>query len=141
MTVPTNIKKVGCCSFCNKAVFDILTQYPANTPFAGLPIRIGAPHDDAWRTAILLTDGTVADFTFCTECLPSVEDRLPELWRKAIASFVFENENRVALGGSPVSPKHHDKIREMVAGFTDNVPLGILHVFPWIDYVEGRVGG
>ncbi len=141
MTIPSNIKKAGCCSFCNKAVFDILTQYPSTSPFAGLPIRIGRPHDDAWRAAILLTDGTTADFTFCAECLPEVEERLPELWRKSIASFVFENENRVALGGRPVNAEHHDKIREMVAGFTDNVPLGILHVFPWAEYVEGRIGG
>jgi hypothetical protein len=87
----SDIKIIGCCSSCDKEVFDVVERFSSAEDNAGMPKRIGAPHDDAIRVGFLLANGEQMDLTFCAECVDSLSsDDYPQLWEKVLRSWVVE---------------------------------------------------
>ena len=89
-------KTVGCCSICEKLVFDVTARFEAGEPNEGKPKQLGAPQPDARRVTFLLASGEIMDLTFCEDCTQTLnaEDYGP-LWDKVLVSWLAElNEAR-----------------------------------------------
>jgi hypothetical protein len=81
-------KVAGCCSKCDLEVFAV-RQRDKKT---GLPVRLGAPSDDAMRLTFLLMDGSRMDLTFCRDCASNLAPTdLAALWRRVMESWVHES--------------------------------------------------
>lgn len=81
-------KKLGCCSKCDKEVFEILKR-DSDTR---LPIKVGAPLDNAVRANFQLIDGSSMDLTLCDECANSLTAQDHAfLWQRAMLSWVDES--------------------------------------------------
>lgn len=88
----------GCCTNCDKEIYEIIARYSNDHPLAKEPLKIGKSLDSAVKHVFLLTDGSTMDVTFCDECQP---DDLPKIWRTVLASWAREmddtHRNRIGL--------------------------------------------
>ena len=62
------MKMAGCCTLCDKEVFEVAVRFPAEDPRAGQPKVITAPFENARRVTYQLDNGSLMDLTFCDEC-------------------------------------------------------------------------
>lgn len=78
----------GCCTKCDKEVFEIVTRNPDTRE----PIRVGKPLENAMRLTFILADGSKMDLTFCAECARGLlPDEFSFLWRRVLRSWVAES--------------------------------------------------
>jgi len=89
-----DIKVVGCCSTCNKEVFEIIERFPPDSVLAGKPRRLGPPNEDAVRLTFILASGAEMDLTFCNACADGLSNEdYAELWQKVMRSWAAEMGN------------------------------------------------
>jgi hypothetical protein len=116
-------KTAGCCSLCGVEVFEVLTRHPD-----GRPRKVGKPNADAWRVGLVLADGAGCDVTICEHCLPTVEVRLPELWRN-----VLEGQSAVDSQRPYKDEVHRQAVLQTNLALVNNVPLGVVAKVRWQD--------
>lgn len=80
------VKKVGCCTLCDKPVFEILTRFPQNHMLAREPRKVGAPLDNAMNYTFVLLGGETIDVAFCDKCEITEAD-YPRIWEKILNTF------------------------------------------------------
>jgi hypothetical protein len=103
-------KLLGCCTKCDAEVFDVAARDEAR-----IPIRLGAPHEDAMRANFLLLSGSRMDLTFCKHCIDGVTaDDYRHIWSRVVEAW----HN---------STPGHDWTHTQ----KDNMILALLHVKPW----------
>lgn len=79
-------KIAGCCTDCEKLVFDVIARGED-----GRPKQLGAPQPDARRVTFLLADGSVMDLTFCSDCISSLNtSEYGKLWDTVLVSWLTE---------------------------------------------------
>lgn len=95
-------KITGCCSLCDKEVYEILKRFPNREPR-----EIGKKLDAVQKTYIL-TNGNHFTLTYCKDCDPGPKD-FPALWRKVLNTFVREqsDEFRKMLDQPPITDDRH----------------------------------
>lgn len=128
MTSRSRRKIAGCCSLCDKPQFEVLRKYTEG-PRAGEPADFGKPDPDTRRITFLLADGSTTDMTFCESC--AVDIPFSEVWRRNMAAFVFEFENRENHGLRPLTEKQHDQQRKDLVKLADNIPLAVVANRRW----------
>lgn len=116
----------GCCMICDEPMFEVLTFWTTAHPRAGEPRRLGAPADNAERVTFLLVDGSSCDLTVCSNCADGAEDRLPEIWAKAVGATARDEEQRAAIGARLLTPEQASANHASLLQLIDNVPLGVL---------------
>lgn len=67
---PYQLKVNGSCLCCREVVYTVIDFYPDDAPpeFAGTPRRVNRPLPRATQVMLLLSDGSIADITFCIDC-------------------------------------------------------------------------
>lgn len=126
-------KLVGCCSVCDKAVFDIIEIYPAHHPYAGEPRRLGAPQEDALQLQVLLSDGQHIGVTVCSECMLSGKVSYNDLWERILFSWGFEvsDENCKALNKPVYTEKQKVQLQNWLTSISKEMILGVMCSRPW----------
>jgi hypothetical protein len=82
-------KKTGCCSLCDTECFDVLQRWDQGEKLAGEPKRLGKACNGATRITFRLIDGTLGDFTFCSDCASSLHaGNYAKLWAKNLAAYM-----------------------------------------------------
>lgn len=85
----------GCCSLCDEPAFEILQRWDAGEKRAGEPKRLGPPLEGSMRVTFRLFDGTLGDFTFCGECVSSLDSKqFTRLWNKNLAGYLREQDGK-----------------------------------------------
>ena len=85
------IKTIGCCTKCDKEVFDVVERFPPDHENAGKPRRVGQPLPEARRINFSLSGGPSIDLTFCDECsLNMTPDDYGPIWQKVLDSWIDE---------------------------------------------------
>ncbi len=126
-------KLAGCCTLCDKPVFNIIKKYPNNHLLAGEPRTVGEPLATAMRLTLLLSGGENMDLTFCSDCDVS-PDTFPAIWKKVMGSFKRELDPVYvkALNPSFIStPEQMAFRRKTIRDFVFNLPLFILSKEKW----------
>ncbi len=116
-----NVHKItGCCSMCDKEVYEVVTRFPNREPRA-----LGRELDVVKRNYIL-SGGNHISLTFCSDCKPEPKD-LPALWRKVMKTFIYEqsDEFRAMIDQPPITDNHHDG---WMKDLEKQIILGELHV-------------
>ena len=113
------MKLLGCCTNCNKEVYEILERYPSDHVLAKEPRKVGKPID-AIRHEILLSDGSQMTLTYCKDCTP---DMIRD-WKTIMNAWERElsDEYRVAIGAQPAS----EKTKQWLKTMTNVLPLAVL---------------
>jgi len=101
-------KIAGCCTCCDKKIFDVKAVFEQHHPRAGEPKELGRAHPEAWRVTFGLYDGSTADFSFCAECAEKLTfEMYIAIWQKALRSFMRE--------GAHQNPEHRKWFMPMLA--------------------------
>jgi len=132
------IKQPGLCTLCATECFEIVTRYDSGFPhLEGRVRQVANPLDLAWRVALVLFDGSHADLTFCEDCLPEVENRIPEIYRTMIESCQDEISDgfRGNVGLNLFSEEEKAVHLQMLL---DRPPLGILYKVKWSEVYHGH---
>jgi hypothetical protein len=132
----TDLHSPGCCIVTGEPVFQVITVYPEGHPLAGRPLKIGAPLENALRATLVLLNG-VATVTVAREMLDALSQELPNIWRRVLRTSLYEEENRLMLGGAPRSPEEARKHQEGLEKLLANIPIGVLCAVPWRDFLKG----
>ena len=78
----------GCCSKCDKEVFEVVRRDPETRE----PVQIGKPLENAMRLTFILANGSKMDLTFCSDCaLGLLPGEYGFLWRRVQASWVAQS--------------------------------------------------
>lgn len=114
-------RKSGCCVLCDESVFEV-----------------GKLIVDGWRTHLLLTDGTTAAVTICDGCSEiEIGARMPALWRRILAAFMFEAGLRGTVPSRPpLTPDQIETERAHLLSLTRNVPVGVLCRERWSEVIN-----
>lgn len=137
-------KITGCCTLCDKEVFEVITRWPRDEnrqiqhPYVGEPRRLGVAHEDAWRLQFLLSGGSTMDLTFCGRCADEVESNMPEIWRRCLGALGYEIEHDLAIGVAPSSATHRFNRMAFHVKLASEVPLGVLSRWKWKDQVDAE---
>ena len=85
-------KKLGCCSLCDKEVFEVIRRASRDCSFPRMILQVGKPLPEARRATVLLTGGSTMDLTLCGECKLDAES-LVEVWARVRAGWAQEGCN------------------------------------------------
>ncbi len=125
----SDVKKYGCCTFCDAEVYEIKTYFPEG-PLQGFPRKTGRPLPSAWRIDYVLTDGSSTTLTSCETCVPKMTDaaNFPAIWAKVVRSFMFEEqpEVRAALPANQRTVAEQEHILNELTVLSQNLPVGVL---------------
>ena len=127
-------KKAGHCTLCDVQVFEIPVKNQD-----GVPLRIGAPYDNAWIVTFVLSSGPRMDLTFCEQCLDDLNPGIyPSIWRKVMESWELEQNDkfRKSLRVEPLSGEGKDKSKNWLAGMKNTPIIGILFKEQWRKYLS-----
>lgn len=131
-----NPKRAGCCTVCERPVFDIVSSY-TQAPLVGFPRKLGSPNDSAYRVEYALSDGSSTYLTFCDECLPAAmaAEMFPILWEKCIATFVFEmrDDVRAAQPASPYTARQRAAVEADLQRLSGMSLVGVIAQQKWAD--------
>lgn len=113
------MKLTGCCTCCNKEVYEIRQKYASDHVYAGQPMKVGKPFD-ARQYEMLLSDGSTMTVTYCSDCKPD----LARDWHTILEAWGRElnDEHRSHLGLPPAS----QEAKNWFYAMTDEFPLAIL---------------
>lgn len=127
----TEPKRVGCCSWCDAEVYEVVTRY-GEGPLAGFPRQLKGPLPGAHQVHYVLVDGSRCALTSCAACLGSITDpaNLPSLWERVIVTFVFEERDdvRTAMPSPPRTAEQKQANQAGILRLMTNPPLGVLAV-------------
>jgi len=133
LVLPT--KQAGHCTRCNKAVFDIISKYSTGL-LAGRVQSVGAPHDDAVKVDMVMTDESRLSLTYCEDCaaLLDVED-IRYAWIKVREGWTAEadDEYRKALGLQPLNPLQRENLDTWLALMADEALMGVVSQAHWTE--------
>jgi len=126
------VKKTGCCTMCDKEVFEIVQRYAQDSPIKKEPMKIGKPYPEAVLKVFVLMDGSTMDLTFCDQCDPEPKD-FPVIWKKVLKSWAREldPDHRRLL---KLSPLQGEKLKQATIWFESmkfNLPMGIISSRKW----------
>jgi len=95
-------KVAGCCSLCDKEVYEVLKRFPNREP------QTLGKEIDVVKKTFVLTNGNHFTLTFCSECDPEPKD-YPGLWKKVLRTFVREqsDEFRAMIDQPPITDDRH----------------------------------
>lgn len=115
------MKKIGCCTSCDKEVYEITRRFPSGHPYEREPIEIGKPIDAVTRT-LLMTDGSTMDLTYC----PSCETNFVEDYKKVLEAWAREmtDEYRENTGSQKIENK--EPYEKWFKSMLVNLPLAVL---------------
>jgi hypothetical protein len=130
-------KKLGCCSLCDREVFDSAERYPHDHALASQIRSPGAPAREARRVTFLLMDGSRCDMTFCSKCDP-IPRAFVQIWEKVCRTMAGEldPDYRVAIGAGALDPAQRKVSEENLLRLFNNPPVGVLYEQPWSE-VDG----
>lgn len=132
------MKAAGLCSVSGEECFDILEYWPDSHPvYAGMPRRLGRPHDDALRVELIMADGSHMSLTIKAQYLPDLHLSLPQVWALIKRTTRALRKAHKALGQADFSEKQHRQADLGNLRFNDNVPLGVLCWERWKDHAVG----
>lgn len=116
-------KLPGCCSCCDRPLFQAVSQHPVDHPKAGQITRSAELIDEnAVRIAFVLTNGRRIEMSFCAQC--GDDHDLKAVWKKNCAAWSGE-----------VSDTNRDTIAQLV----QEMPMGELYRERWKDLVDARL--
>jgi len=97
------MKRPGHCTLCETPVREIVSKHTKGK-LNGEPIKLGPWLENAWRVSYLMSDGAIADITFCKDCCEVLcDENFDEIRETYTERFLWEEENRTAL--SPAAPE------------------------------------
>lgn len=121
------IKQPGLCSLCGTECFEIKLRYDDKFRHLNGRVRqVGKPHDNAWKVTLLLTNGARMDLTVCSECLATVEQRVPELWNNVLESYREELSDAYRADLQLPLFDAERKLKEM-RFIVDSPPVGVFY--------------
>lgn len=114
-----NRKKIGCCTLCDQEIYEVSRRWPQGHPYAGEIRQVGRPKMPVIRQTFVQTNGKIAVISFCRACAAQANEKVVEIWGKALAAFAYERRHRVAIGMQPLDQKQTEAqdsmLRELVA--------------------------
>ena len=110
------MKQLGCCTLCDREVFEISAYHVEPDPRAGTPKAVASPLEIAHRITYQLDNGSQMDLTFCDSCDPHAFDRIMEICIKTTLE----------------TSKRDDPIQTYIM---DRTILGILYARNWTDVI------
>ena len=124
-------KKFGCCSLCDREVFDALSRWTAGS-CKGQIRDVGAPKRGARRVTLILSNGSRCDLTFCDRCNPTASS-IPKLWMKICTSMAKEldPEYRAGIGAGELTDLQRTQSEDNLINMFNNPPVGVLYEQPW----------
>lgn len=137
------MKSTGCCTICDKEVFDILERYPSylpdgtKHPHSEEARKVGLALPDAKRVTFVLLDGSHCDLTFCSNCTPG---KISDMWKKCIESTIFDAlpDTRAKINEPSIRYKFDTREQMICAKFlinlVYNIPFGELYAIEWSYY-------
>lgn len=131
-----DVNVAGCCVVCNTPIYEVITQYPADSPLRGRPRVLGKPLPSLRTITMRLRGGSFTTVTACATCAESNFDML-DVWKKILRSWAEEMmspEYRLAIGSAPLTDKDLEEEKAWLARMHDCVPILIL------DITEGSHG-
>ena len=130
-------KRFGCCTLCDREVFEALLRWPPGHVNENQIRRPGAPINGARRVTVILVDGSIADLTFCGACKASPEN-LCAIWKKVVRTMAFEMdpEWRAGIKAAPLEDHERYQTERLLMKMIESPPLGVLHEQPWSE-VDG----
>ncbi len=117
----------GCCTNCDKEVFEAIERFPSDHKRAREMSVAGPPTDDAVRCFLLLTDGSHAGVTLCKDC---DDPDLMKIWQKIIRTQAREEEYR-----NPQTSQPKNRIESLLK-FANEAPLGIIGARPLKEVID-----
>jgi len=123
-----NPKKMGCCSICDKEIYEIILRY-TQPPLERFPRKLGLPKDDAWKVEFALKDGSTMSLSFCEECKNKLTTKqFPVLWNRVLESWVFEMQDdvRKVLPAKPLTTRQTEELTKWFETQVGNGMMGIL---------------
>ncbi|MGE0373000.1 MAG: hypothetical protein AB7Q01_14115 [Gammaproteobacteria bacterium] len=132
------MKAAGLCSVSGEPCFDVLDYWPSDHPvYAGLPRRLGAPHEDALRLTLILVNGSHMNLTIKEQYLAEFHVALPEVWRLVKNTTRTLRKAHKHLGQVDFTSQQCEVADQHNLAFNDNVPLGVLCWEKWKDIQHG----
>jgi hypothetical protein len=114
-------KRTGCCSLCDRLVFEVRTTFPN-----GNPRLLGSPLPEAHRATFVRLSGHISDVTLCDDC-ELTPARMPELHQNLVESSVRAcAEREIAL-----KPAAQETERRTLWCLAQDVPIGVIRTRPW----------
>jgi len=110
----------GCCTLCDREVFDVLSHFMEPDPRAGQPKALGEPFECARRVTYQLDNGSIMEITFCDSCDVKQFEKI-----MAICTAATIAASKV---GSPVQ-----------AYIVERYILGILYNLSWREIIAEEV--
>lgn len=121
------MKRIGCCTLCEKPVFEILAKWTQG-PMKGEPRRIGRPTTAARRVHYLLSDGSSMPLTFCADCVERAlaPESFPMIWGLVLEAFGREltPEYVAAINAPPRTEKQQAAVEAFVARLANESIVG-----------------
>ncbi len=134
----SDVKKAGCCTWCDAEVYEVPVYFPNDSVLAGFPRKIGKAMPIARKITYALRDGSVCDLTSCDACEPNMRDpaNFPVFWQKVIRTFLFEERDDVrALLPAPVRTlDDKERILNDINTIANNPPLAVICITSWRDH-------
>jgi len=83
--------KPGHCHVCGECLFEVLTTYPFDHKWSGIPKTLGLPLDKALRVTLLLIDGNRIQITMCDTCVDGLtQENLKFIYRNILLGWKAE---------------------------------------------------
>jgi hypothetical protein len=138
--------KTGVCASCYEEVFDVNEVWEPNTAGRGSPLigevrRLGMAHDEAYRLAVVMSDGTQSLWTVCEKCLPKVNENLARIWAGVIRAFAFDWKAVPFKFGAPMAEEQLAHQASDLLRVASLAPLGVLNSERWVDLIEREANG
>ena len=135
-----NIKQAGCCSICDKEVFEIVSWLPNDHPFAGRVAKVGKPLADAVRVSLLVNTGEQVSATLCEECAATITEKFAVLWDRVIQGWEFETSEtfHIVMNKKMLNPKQREQQQTWLDGMREKFILEVLYSENWTEIYNGR---
>jgi hypothetical protein len=118
--------RVGRCTNCDAAIYEIKTQYPVGHRFAGEARTVGKAKPWHRVVTLLLMNGHQCNVTMCEACT-KIPLNFYEIWRKVLRTWRMElTDDYRRMNNSPVlTPEQREKSNDILRREIFNVPVGI----------------
>lgn len=135
-----NIKQAGCCSLCDKEVFEIVSWLPNDHPFAGRVAKVGKPLEDAVRVSLLTDCGNQVLATLCEACSSNVKEEFSRLWDRIVEGWEFEvsEEFHIIMNKKILNPKQKEQQGKWLDCMRKSFILEVLYREKWTEIYNGR---
>ncbi len=129
-----SIKINGCCTICDKPVYEVVNRFPEGHILQGKVDRIGQPLDKAMIVTYVLSNGSATTLTVCEGCIEDARAELSAVWLKCQRSNRWYLRHEAELYGQHAPRRNAEQqaqVRKDLAASCDLFILGVAKIEKW----------